>query len=288
MIFNYIHWNVEPEIFPNTSIPIRWYGLFFVLAFYISYILLNRMFKKEGKEAALLDKLTMYMLVSTIVGARLGHCLFYEPSYYLANPIEILYIWEGGLASHGAAIAIIIALLLFSRKHKEAPFFWVIDRIVIMVAMAGFWIRMGNLVNSEIIGKPTTLPWGFIFEKLAPYGITGPHHPSQLYEALSYLAIFFFLLWFYYRMNGKPKTGQIFGIFLVMLWTVRFLIEYVKEDQVAFESGMKLNMGQWLSVPFIIAGVVILVLVNRYSITKDAASKDLKDNENSIAKPDKK
>jgi phosphatidylglycerol---prolipoprotein diacylglyceryl transferase len=261
MILNFIHWSVEPEIFPNTSIPIRWYGLFFVLAFYISYILLNRIFKKEGKDIQLLDKLTMYMLVSTIVGARLGHCLFYEPQHYFANPLEILYVWEGGLASHGAAIAIIIAIVLFARKHKETSFFWIMDRVVIMVAMAGFWIRMGNLVNSEIIGKPTSLAWGFIFEKLEPYGVFGPHHPAQLYEALSYLALFFFLLWFYYKKDGKARSGQIFGIFLIVLFVARFLIEYVKEDQVGFESDMVLNMGQWLSIPFILIGIAILIFV---------------------------
>ncbi|MBT3801080.1 MAG: prolipoprotein diacylglyceryl transferase [Bacteroidetes bacterium] len=274
MILNFIHWSVEPEIFPNTSIPIRWYGLFFVLAFYISYILLNRIFKKEGKDIQLLDKLTMYMLVATIVGARLGHCLFYGPHFdtfglngeiiergFLSHPIDILKIWEGGLASHGAAIAIIIAIVLFARKHKETSFFWIMDRVVIMVAMAGFWIRMGNLVNSEIIGKPTSLAWGFIFEKLEPYGVFGPHHPAQLYEALSYLALFFFLLWFYYKKDGKARSGQIFGIFLIVLFVARFLIEYVKEDQVGFESDMVLNMGQWLSIPFILIGIAILIFV---------------------------
>ncbi|MBC8342656.1 MAG: prolipoprotein diacylglyceryl transferase [Bacteroidetes bacterium] len=263
MLLHFIHWNIEPEIFPNSSIPVRWYGLFFVLAFYISYILLTRIFKKEGKDIQLLDKLTFYMLVATIVGARLGHCLFYEPSYYLRHPLEMLYVWEGGLASHGAGIAIVLAMIIFARKHKETTFFWLIDRIVIMVAMAGFWIRMGNLFNSEIIGKSTDLSWGFIFEKLEPFGIFGPHHPAQLYEALSYLLIFFFLLWFYYKKDGKPLPGQIFGIFLTALFAVRFLIEFVKEDQVEFESAMMLNMGQWLSIPFIVAGIVILYFASK-------------------------
>jgi len=267
MILNFIVWNVSPEIFPNTSIPVRWYGLFFVIAFYLGYIILSRMFKKEGVDLKLLDTLTMYMLISTIVGARLGHCLFYEPDDYLKNPIEILYIWQGGLASHGAAITIIIALILFVRKYKEIKFLWLIDRIVIVVALAGFWIRMGNLMNSEIIGKPTELPWGFIFKRLELLGKIGPHHPSQLYEAISYLIIFAALMWYYLKQKRQPQQGVIFSIFLISLFLVRFLIEFLKETQVDFENNMLLNMGQLLSIPFILGGIVMLVIVVRQKKT---------------------
>jgi len=259
----YIIWNVSPEIFPGTSVPVRWYGLFFVIAFYLGYIILHRMFKKEHVDIKLLDSLTMYMLIATILGARLGHCLFYEPEYYLKNPIEILYVWQGGLASHGAAITIIIALILFVRKYKEINFFWLIDRIVIVVALAGFWIRMGNLMNSEIIGKQTNLPWGFVFSRLEVLGITGPHHPSQIYEALSYLLIFLILLWFYLKKNRQPKKGIIFSVFLISLFMVRFLIEFLKENQVAFENQMKLNLGQLLSLPFIVLGIILLFILNK-------------------------
>lgn len=262
----YIIWDVEPEIFPNTSIPVRWYGLFFVIAFYLGYIIIERMMKKEQMDVKLLDKLTIYILVATIVGARLGHCLIYEPDYYLKNPVEILYIWQGGLASHGAAVTIIIALLLFVRKYRQIRFFWLIDRVVIVVALAGFWIRMGNLMNSEIIGKPTSLPWGFIFVKLRDYGIEGPHHPSQIYEALSYLLLFFFLFRYYLVKKRKPKEGIIFSIFLIALFTIRFLIEFLKENQVGFENNLILNLGQLLSIPFVLLGIGLLIF---FSLKKD-------------------
>lgn len=258
----YVIWNVEPEIFPHSRIHIRWYGLFFVVAFYLGYIIIEKMMKKEGKDVKLLDNLTIYMLVATIVGARLGHCLIYEPDYYLKYPLQILKVWEGGLASHGAAVAILIAIWLFSRKYKEFRFFWIIDRIVIVVALAGFWIRLGNLMNSEIIGKPTTLPWGFVFKKLEEFGITGPHHPSQLYEALSYLALFFVLFWYYLKKSRKPKEGVIFSVFLIALFTIRFLIEFLKENQVAYENNLVLNLGQLLSIPFILLGIGLLIYFN--------------------------
>jgi len=254
----YISWNVNPEIFPNTFLPIRWYGLFFVIAFYLAYYILNIMFKKEGVKTELLDKLTIYMLIATVVGARLGHCLFYERAYYLANPIEILYVWQGGLASHGAALGILLAVWIFIKKNKSISFMWIMDRLVIVVALAGFWIRMGNLMNSEIIGKPTELAWGFIFKRLEAEGIQGPHHPAQIYEALAYLLIFAFLLFFYYRKNGKPRQGVIFSIFLICLFIARFFIEFLKIEQVPFEKGMTLNMGQWLSIPFVLAGIALL------------------------------
>jgi len=254
MILDFIHWNISPIIFSLGPVSVRWYGLLFAMSFVVGYFIMLRIFRKENIPEAMLDQLSMYMLIATVVGARLGHVLFYEPAAYLAHPLDILKIWQGGLASHGAAIGIIFALYLFSRKTRQ-PFLWVIDRIVIVVALSGFFIRTGNLFNSEIYGNVTQLPWGFIFERV---GETLPRHPTQIYEGLCYLCIFFFLLWYYFRMDGRPRPGFLFGFFLVVLFSVRLLIEFVKEPQVNFEHSMLLNMGQLLSIPFIIAGIVIL------------------------------
>jgi len=259
MIFNYITWNVNPEIFSIGNFEVRWYGVLFALAFYLGYIIMSRFFKKEGIPIELLDKLTIYMVIGTVIGARLGHCLFYEPDYYLSHPLQILNIRQGGLASHGAAIAILLALLLFVKKHKKS-YLWVLDRIVIVTALAGFFIRMGNLVNSEIYGNETNLPWGFIFEL---NGEVVPKHPTQIYEGLSYLLIFFFLLFLYNKNQGKTKNGMLFSLFLIILFIVRFLIEFIKEDQVGFEDGMALNMGQLLSIPFVLTGFLLFYLSSR-------------------------
>jgi prolipoprotein diacylglyceryl transferase len=219
--------------------------------------------KKEKIPVKLLDQLTTYMVIATVIGARLGHCLFYEPAYYLSNPLKILKVWEGGLASHGAAIGILFAIWLFSKKNK-VHFLWTMDRIGLVTALAGFFIRMGNLMNSEIFGKPTDLPWGFIFVNASEKAQRiDPRHPTQIYEGLCYLLIFFFLLYSYNRKNGKPKEGSLISWFFILVFGVRFFIEFLKEPQVGFESGMALNMGQWLSIPFVLVGVVGLYLVNR-------------------------
>jgi prolipoprotein diacylglyceryl transferase len=250
-----IPWNVEPEIFRIGNFAVRWYGLLFASGFVIGYYIMRKIFKNEGLGDTTLDRLTVYVAIGTIVGARLGHCFFYEPEYYLARPLEILKIWHGGLASHGAAIGILLALWLFVRKEKK-PYMWAIDRVVIVVALAGALIRLGNLMNSEIYGVETTLPWGFVFLQ---NGETAPKHPTQIYEALAYLVTFGILMRIYWKNLGKQKPGLIFGVFLIMVFGFRFFVEYIKEDQVAFEAGMKLNMGQWLSIPLVIAGIAILV-----------------------------
>lgn len=255
MIISAIIWNVDPEIFRIGNFAIRWYGLLFALGFVFGYIIMGSIFKKEKIPQKLLDTLTMYMVIGTVVGARLGHCLFYEPGFYLSHPLNILKIWEGGLASHGAAVGIIIALYFFSRKAKKT-FLWIIDRVVIVVALAGFFIRMGNLMNSEIYGVETSLPWGFIFVR---WGETLPKHPTQIYEALSYLLIFVLLYSIYLRKGIKLKDGYIFGLFLILLFSARFLIEFIKEPQVGFEDNMILNMGQLLSIPFVLLGIAILI-----------------------------
>jgi len=259
MDFLIIPWNVNPEIFRIGDFAVRWYGLLFASGFVFGYSLMRRIFRNEGLTDATLDRLTVYVAVATIVGARLGHCLFYEPEYYLARPLEILKVWHGGLASHGAAIAIPIALWLFARKERK-PFIWALDRVVVVVALAGALIRLGNLMNSEIYGVETNLPWGFVFLR---NGENAPKHPTQIYEALAYLTVFGILMRIYWKNLGKQKPGVLFGLFLILVFGFRFFVEYVKEDQVAFEAGMKLNMGQWLSIPFVLIGIAILIWAYR-------------------------
>lgn len=260
MLLDYIVWNIRPEIFilPDDfpligGFSVRWYGLLFAMSFIFGYIIIQKMFKKEGIPIKVLDDLSTYMIISTIVGARLGHCLFYEPGYYLAHPIDILKIWEGGLASHGAAVGILVGMYIFAKQYKK-HFLWVIDRISVVVALAGFFIRSGNLMNSEIFGDATTLPWGMVFVRYFGEGYTVAHHPTQIYEALSYLLLFIFLYKYYWKHNGAPPEGALFGYFLLILWSIRFLIEFIKLPQVDFENTMFLNMGQLLSIPLIIAG----------------------------------
>jgi prolipoprotein diacylglyceryl transferase len=251
MMLNYIVWDISPEIFSIGPLSIRYYGVLWALSFYLGYIIFERFVKRESLPEGYLDKLTIYMVIGTIAGARLGHCLFYQPAYYLSNPLEILKIWEGGLASHGAAIGIILALYYFSRKTKR-PIIYILDRIVIVVALSGVLIRLGNLMNSEIYGVETSLPWGFIFVR---DGQLVPKHPTQIYEALSYLVGYIILHTIYIKSNAKPKPGLLFGLFLIFIFATRFVIEFIKEPQVSFEMGMALNMGQLLSIPFIFAGL---------------------------------
>ncbi len=254
MLINYIHWNVDPEIFRIGSVALRWYGLLFALGFYFGYLIMMRIFRTEGIPVSMLDRLSLYMIIATILGARLGHCLFYQPEYYLKHPLEILQIWEGGLASHGAAIGILLALWLFQKKSGMS-YFWVLDRIVITVALAGALIRLGNLMNSEIYGIQTSLPWGFIFER---NGEMVPKHPTQIYEAIAYLLIFLYLYFAYWKKKAATPEGSLLGWFLILVFAFRFAIEFIKEPQVEFETTMSLNMGQWLSLPFVLLGVYIL------------------------------
>jgi phosphatidylglycerol:prolipoprotein diacylglycerol transferase len=246
-----VPWDPNPEILRLGSFAIRWYGLLFASGFLFGYIIMRRMFINEGLNDLVLDRLTIYMTVGTIVGARLGHCFFYEPGFYLRHPLEILLIWHGGLASHGAAIGILIALWLFVKKEKKG-YLWVLDRIAVVVALAGCLIRMGNLMNSEIYGTETTLPWGFVFLR---NNEVVPKHPTQIYEGLVYILVFFLLYRMYWREKGKVYQGLLISIFLILVFTSRFFIEFLKENQVAFESSMKLNMGQVLSIPFILLGI---------------------------------
>lgn len=260
----FITWGPSPDIFSIGSVHIRYYSILFVSGFIIGFYLFVKFFKREGISVDILDKLLYALLFAAVVGARLGHCLFYEPDYYIANPIEILKIWKGGLASHGGAIGILLTMWWFIAKYGKKyhfDFLWLMDRLGIATALAGSLIRLGNLMNSEIYGNPTNLPWGFIFTLR---GETVPKHPTQLYESIAYLIIFLILMYMYRKWLPKLKRGTLFGIFLILLFTARFLIEYVKEPQVAFEQGMPLNMGQLLSLPFIITGFILLI----YSVKK--------------------
>jgi prolipoprotein diacylglyceryl transferase len=265
-----IVWDVSPFIFQIGDFGIRWYSLLFGLSFVFGYLILQKIFQREGIEIEVLDKLSMYMLAGTVIGARLGHCLFYEPDYYLSHPLEMILpvSFQGGfhftgfqgLASHGAAIGNSIAIYLFSRKYNR-KFLWTMDRVVIVVALAAFLIRTGNLMNSEIYGHATTLPWGFVFARNNEHIAK---HPTQLYEGLSYLIIFFILLFMYKKYEGKPPLGLLLGTFLTGIFGLRFLVEFIKETQVAFEENMRLNMGQLLSIPIVISGIALIF----YSIRK--------------------
>lgn len=251
-MLNYITWNVDPELFSLGPVHIRWYGLLWALGIWLTLIITQKIYKHEKLPDQWLDKLFIYTVAGAVIGARIGHCLFYNPSYYLANPWEILYIWQGGLASHGGAIGILISTYLYNKKVSKKGYVWVFDRLVIGVAVAGAMIRLGNLMNSEIYGGPTTLPWGFIFLRDKQ---TEPMHPTQLYEVLYCLITFGITYWLYWKKEAYKRTGLIFGVFLIGIFFSRFLIEFVKNNQETFENDMFLNMGQILSLPFVIWGI---------------------------------
>lgn len=254
-------WDVHPTLFTIGPVEVRYYGLMWALGFIISAYIISNIMKREGYPEKTFDSFFWYALLSTVIGSRLGHCLFYAPGYYLTHPIEILYIHQGGMASHGAAVGLLVGLWLFSRKNK-IPYIWSLDRIGILVAISGALVRIGNFMNSEIFGRPTSLPWGVEFVLSNEWNTLYkglPCHPTQLYEALAYLIIFVVFLWLYYRKNlAQKRPGAMFGIFLIALFGIRFLIEFIKNPQEDFEVGMILNMGQLLSIPFIVAGCVLL------------------------------
>ncbi len=262
-----VNWNIDPEIFHIGSISVRYYGLLWATSFIFSYYILKKIFIKEGLTVEILDKLSTYVFIGTIVGARLGHILFYGPYFdevnaygqiistgYFSHPIEILKIMNGGLASHGAGIGIMIALWYFTRKY-DRTFLWLADRIAIAVALSGFLIRMGNLLNSEIYGVRTDLPWGFVFQRM---GETFAKHPTQIYEGGIALIVFVALMYMYFKTKLFEKSGLAFGIFMSVIFLDRFFIEFIKEKQVDFEANMFLNMGQILSIPLVLIGVFFI------------------------------
>jgi phosphatidylglycerol:prolipoprotein diacylglycerol transferase len=246
-------WNASPEIFHVGPVAVRWYSLMFAISFYLGTAFMERVFRIEGKPQNDISTLLITMIAGTVIGARLGHVLFYEPGYYLTHPLQILMVWRGGLASHGGAIGILLALFLYTRRRPEQSFLWLIDRIVIPVALAGFFIRIGNFFNSEIIGRPTDLPWAVIFSSIDSL----PRHPSQLYEAFAYLLIFAVLFLQYQKFTAELPRGYTSGLFFILIFGARFLIEFLKEHQVGFESALPLDLGQLLSIPFVILGIVL-------------------------------
>ncbi len=253
----YITWEVDPVVFEIGPVAIRWYGLLFAGAFLTGYYIMQNILKREQLPQDWMDSLLLHMMVGTVLGARLGHVFFYQWDYYAQHLIEILQIWKGGLASHGATIGIIVSLWIWSKKISKKPLMWVLDRIVITIALAAVFIRFGNLMNHEIVGAPWDGPWAFLFTK-AGYQVLEPRHPAQIYEALSYLLLFCVLAFMYFKAKAGQKPGMLFGTFLIGLFTARFFIEFFKEVQVAFEQDMTLNMGQVLSLPLIGVGVFFL------------------------------
>jgi phosphatidylglycerol---prolipoprotein diacylglyceryl transferase len=260
-----ITWNINPEIFRLGGFGLRYYSLLFALAFFIGYTLMKGMFQKEGLSEQLLSPLVIYIIAGTIIGARLGQVFFYEFGYYKHHLLEIVFPfkignkgfeWTGyqGLASHGGAIGILIALTLYCKKYQQS-FLSILDKLVITVALAGFFIRVGNFFNSEIIGKPANVSWAVVFKRVDLI----PRHPSQLYEAFCYL-ISFIILWILYQRKRKQlQKGFLFGLFLVLIFSARFLIEFTKEAQEAFEKSLPLNMGQILSLPLIAIGIYFIL-----------------------------
>lgn len=276
MIVNYIHWSPAPEIINILGLSIRYYGLLFAGGLILSIYILGWIYKRENIPSEHLDKLSIYGMIGILVGARLGHCLFYEPSYYLSHPLEMIlpitfppeggvkFIGYQGLASHGGALGLLIALYFYSRKTKHSMIH-TIDLIAVVAALACGFIRLGNFMNSEIIGIPTTKSWGVIFERVDNI----PRHPAQLYEAISYFLIFIIMMILYTKMSDKLKNGFFFGLGLVLCFTARFIIEFVKENQVGFEDGMLFNMGQLLSLPYIVLGLGFII----YGLRKTKAQR---------------
>lgn len=247
-------WNVDPVLISFMGLKVHWYGALFATAIACGFQVMKRIYIKEKLPVESLDNLLMYCVIGIIVGARLAHCLFYDPAYYFSNPLKILAIWEGGLASHGGGLGAILALYYYRRK-MDMPFLFLLDRLAIATAIFGFFVRMANFMNSEILGLSTSVPWAIIFERVDAL----PRHPAQLYEAIAYLLIFI-ALWAIYKFTQlKQKEGAIFGLFLVLVFSSRFAIEFVKVKQAAYAEGMTLSAGQWLSVPFLVVGVILLL-----------------------------
>ncbi|PVV08512.1 MAG: prolipoprotein diacylglyceryl transferase [gamma proteobacterium symbiont of Ctena orbiculata] len=255
---DYIIWNADPTLFSFAGIDIRWYGALFATAYLLGYQIIHWIYQREGRDTQSLERLSLYLVIGTIVGARLGHCLFYDPAYYLTHPLKMLAIWEGGLASHGGGLGVMLALYLYKRQTSES-YLWLLDRFAIPTALAGVFIRLGNMFNSEIYGVETSLPWAIVFKRIDNL----PRHPAQLYEAIAYATIFLLLLILYQRSKKPPTPGFLFGVFLVSVFSSRFAIEFVKDKQAAYTMDHWVNTGQLLSIPFILAGCILLMLTLR-------------------------
>lgn len=251
-----INWDIDPVIIKIGFVQIRWYSIMFLLAFSIGYRIMRKIFSKEDRREQQLEPLLYYLIAGTIIGARLGHCLFYDPIFYLSNPLKILAVWEGGLASHGGAFGIILSILIYCKRNNES-FIWLTSRLTIPIALSAFFIRIGNLFNSEIVGHETSIPWGMTFSRRTDLDLV-PRHPTQVYESLAYLIVFVILLVLYKHFKERGKDLILLGVFFLTVFTARFFIEFLKIDQESYNSSFFLNTGQILSLPFILGGAVIL------------------------------
>jgi prolipoprotein diacylglyceryl transferase len=276
----FIHWAVDSQLIDGWRTP-NLYGLLFVSGIILGYFVIRKMFKAEQVEDRTLDTLVTYMVLATIIGARLGHVLFYGPYWdkiengqivehgYFSHPADIFKIWEGGLASHGAAVAILIALFIFSKKVSKRPYIWILDRIAAPIAIAGTFIRLGNLINHEMVGYVTDVPWAFEFqyfynEAIGNYDPT-PRHPAQLYEAICYFISFWLLLYLFWKLKKWQQPGFIFGSFLILIFGSRIICEFFKLGQTARDLTLPLNTGQLLSIPLVIAGIYLVIKANKKS-----------------------
>jgi phosphatidylglycerol:prolipoprotein diacylglycerol transferase len=246
-------WNADPVLFAFAGLKIHWYGALFATAIIAGLQLMKWIYVRENHALEALDSLLSYTVIGIIVGARLGHCLFYDPQFYFNNPLKILAIWEGGLASHGGGLGVIIASYFYAKKH-QMNYLWLLDKLAIATALFGFFVRLGNFVNSEIIGTVTKVSWAVVFSRIDAL----PRHPVQLYEALSYLTIFVILVTLYKKSSSK-QTGGILGVFLCLVFTARFLLEFIKQKQAAYTTDILLSTGQMLSIPFLLVGIGLAV-----------------------------
>lgn len=251
---SYIDWNISPKIFSIGDFSIAWYGVLFASGFYLGFHIMRWVYIREEKSLKTLDIIFIYMVSGAVLGARLGHCLFYDPNYYLSNPLEILKIWEGGLASHGGVVGMLLAMYYYAKKTADISFFWLLDRMTLVIALGSFFIRLGNFFNSEILGIPTNIPWAVVFSRVDSL----PRHPAQLYEAAVYLSLFMLLLFLYLKRREKLKPGFMMGLLMVVIFGSRFLIEFVKTPQEHFSPILNLNMGQWLSIPVVALGLYFM------------------------------
>ena len=273
----YIVWNPDPVAFSMGPVTLRWYGLLYAAGFLVAIWLLAKMFKSEGCPDDWADKVFIYMVVAVIVGSRLGHVFFYDWAYYREHPLEIFMVWHGGLASHGGTIAILIAVWLLTKYVMHKPYLWLGDRLFVVCSFVAGVIRLGNLMNSEIYGCETAMPWGFKFLRDypgVPEALVPVCHPTQIYESLSYFVLFGVMMWIYWKTPYRNKEGFLTGLGFTWLFTARFLIEFIKNDQSEFEAGMLLNMGQLLSIPFIILGVVLLIRAHKRPLSSGSAATD--------------
>jgi len=247
------HWNADPILFSLGPVSVHWYGLLFAAGFIVGLQIMRWIYAQEGRDQSELDKLFLYILAGTVIGARLGHVLFYAPQYYLQHPLEIVMIWKGGLASHGGTLGIIIAVFIYARHSGHPSGLWILDRFCMTAALGGAFIRIGNFFNSEIIGLPVN--GGVIFDRFDKV----PRHPVMLYESAAYLTIFIVMLLVYRRFRNVLKEGQLFGLFLMMLFGARVFLEIFKTRQADYAQAMEFSVGQWLSVPFVLFGLFLVL-----------------------------